>query len=92
MRPDAAIRHDISQAGPFTSKVRGDAMPKSRRYPVTELPGTRQRSCREAQQTFLRALDDAVRTHGAGDLAKLMYAWMLQPAAGYSPGASWGPS
>ena len=44
-------------------------MPKSRRYPITELPGTLQRSCREAQQTFLRALDDAVRTHGAGDQA-----------------------
>ena len=29
-------------------------MPKSRRYPITELPGTLQRSCREAQETFLR--------------------------------------
>jgi hypothetical protein len=44
-------------------------MPKSRRYPITELPGTLQRSCREAQETFLRALDDAVRTHGEGDQA-----------------------
>jgi hypothetical protein len=44
-------------------------MPKSSRYPITELPGTLQRSCREAQETFLRALDDAVRTHGAGDHA-----------------------
>ncbi|HEX7266044.1 MAG TPA: ChaB family protein [Streptosporangiaceae bacterium] len=44
-------------------------MPKSRRYPITELPGTLQRSCREAQETFLSALDDAVRTHGAGDQA-----------------------
>ena len=44
-------------------------MPRSRRYPMTELPGTLQRSCREAQQTFRRALDDAVRTHGAGDQA-----------------------
>ena len=44
-------------------------MPKSRRYPITELPGTLQRSCREAQETFRRALDDAVRTHGAGDQA-----------------------
>ena len=44
-------------------------MPKSSRYPITELPGTLQRSCREAQETFLRALDDAVRTHGAGDQA-----------------------
>ena len=44
-------------------------MPRSRRYSMTELPGTLQRSCREAQQTFLAALDDAVRTHGAGDQA-----------------------
>jgi cation transport regulator ChaB len=44
-------------------------MPKSRRYRMTELPGTLQRSCREAQETFRRALDDAVRTHGAGDQA-----------------------
>jgi ChaB protein len=44
-------------------------MPKSRRYPITELPGTLQRSCREAQEAFLRALDEAVRTHGAGDQA-----------------------
>ena len=44
-------------------------MPKSSRYSITELPGTLQRSCREAQEMFLRALDDAVRTHGAGDQA-----------------------
>jgi ChaB len=44
-------------------------MPKSRRYPLTELPGTLQRSSREAQETFRRALDDAVRTHGTGDQA-----------------------
>jgi hypothetical protein len=49
-------------------------MPKSSRYlvsryPATELPGTLQRSSREAQETFLRALDDAVRTHGEGDQA-----------------------
>jgi hypothetical protein len=37
---------------------------------MTELPGTLQRSCREAQQTFLAALDDAVRTQGAGDQAQ----------------------
>ena len=45
-------------------------MPKSSRYSITELPGTLQRSCREAQETFLPALDDAVRTHGAGDQAR----------------------
>ena len=44
-------------------------MPNSRRYPITELPGTLQRSGREAQEAFLRALDEAVRTHGAGDQA-----------------------
>jgi len=44
-------------------------MPRSRRYSMTELPGTLQRSCPEAQETFRRALDDAVRTHGAGDQA-----------------------
>lgn len=44
-------------------------MPTSSRYPITELPGTLQRSCREAQETFLSALDEAVRTHGAGDQA-----------------------
>jgi ChaB len=44
-------------------------MPRSWRYSMTELPGTLQRSCREAQETFRRALDDAVRAHGAGDQA-----------------------
>ena len=44
-------------------------MPQSRRYTITELPGTLQRSCREAQETFLSALDDAVQIHGAGDQA-----------------------
>ena len=44
-------------------------MPRSRRYPMTELPETLQRSSREAQETFRRALDDALRTHGAGDQA-----------------------
>jgi ChaB len=44
-------------------------MPRSWRYSMTELPGTLQRSCREAQETFLSALADAVRIHGAGDQA-----------------------
>jgi hypothetical protein len=44
-------------------------MPRSSRCSMTELPGTLQRSCREAQETFRRALDDAVRTHGPGDQA-----------------------
>jgi cation transport regulator ChaB len=55
-------------------------MPKSSRYvvsryPVTELPGTLQRSCLEAQEAFRRALDDAIRTHGEGDQAhRIAYA------------------
>ena len=53
-------------------------MPKSRRYPITELPGTLQRSCREARETFLRALDDAVRIHGAGDQAYRIAYMMLK--------------
>jgi hypothetical protein len=44
-------------------------MPKSSRYPTTELPATLQRSCREARETFLNALEDAVRTHGQGNQA-----------------------
>ena len=44
-------------------------MPKSSRYCITGLPGTLQRSCREAQETFLSALDGAIRAHGAGDQA-----------------------
>jgi cation transport regulator ChaB len=60
-------RPGSSQAGPFSSE--GGEMPKSRRYPITELPGTLQRSCREAQETFLSALADAIRAHGAGDQA-----------------------
>ena len=44
-------------------------MPRSWRYSMTELPGTLQRSCREAQDAFRRALDEAVRAHGAGDQA-----------------------
>jgi len=44
-------------------------MPRSRRYSMTELPGTLQRSCREAQETFLSAIDGAIRIHGAGDQA-----------------------
>lgn len=44
-------------------------MPKSSRYSMTGLPGTLQRSCREAQETFRRELDDAIRTQGTGDQA-----------------------
>jgi hypothetical protein len=44
-------------------------MPESSRYTVTGLPGTLQRSCQEAQEAFLAALDNAVRGHGQGDQA-----------------------
>ncbi|HEY3653198.1 MAG TPA: ChaB family protein [Streptosporangiaceae bacterium] len=46
---------------------------------MTELPGTLQRSCQEAQEAFLRALDEAVRAHGAGDQAhRVAYATLKQ--------------
>ncbi len=45
-------------------------MPESSRYPMTGLPGTLKRSSREAQETFLHALDDAVRAHGLGEQAQ----------------------
>ncbi len=47
-------------------------MPKTSRYrpaPAGELPGTLQRSPREAQETFIRALARAVHEHGPGDQA-----------------------
>ena len=47
-------------------------MPRSRRYRPSaagELPGTLQRSCREAQALFLRAREEAVRAYGEGDEA-----------------------
>lgn len=45
-------------------------MPQSRRYYRNEgLPATLRRSCREAQEAFSRALDQAVRDHGEGDQA-----------------------
>jgi hypothetical protein len=54
-------------------------MPKSRRYTPTDLPGTLQRSCREAQETFLRALDNAVQAHGQGDQAnRIAYSVLKQ--------------
>jgi hypothetical protein len=55
-----------SQAGPFASKA------EERRCPNpadTRSPNYLEHSCREARDTFLKALDDAVRTHGKGDQA-----------------------
>ena len=45
-------------------------MPRSRRYRRADgLPGTLRRSCREAQDAFSRAYDQAVQAHGEGDRA-----------------------
>ena len=46
------------------------AMPEYNRYePASELPGTLRRSCREAQETFIRARDRAVEIYVEGDQA-----------------------
>jgi hypothetical protein len=50
----------------------GDTMPKIRRRGLGrggELPGTLKRSSKEAQETFTKARDSAVRTYGEGDQA-----------------------
>jgi hypothetical protein len=50
----------------------GDTMPKFRRRGLAqggELPGTLKRSSKEAQETFTKARDSAVRTYGEGDQA-----------------------
>jgi ChaB len=45
-------------------------VPSSKRYGHTgELLGTLRRSCREAQEVFIRARDEAVRIYGEGDEA-----------------------
>jgi hypothetical protein len=46
-------------------------MPNSSRYGRRngQLPGTLQRSCREAQELYLEAHDSAVRAYGEGDQA-----------------------
>ncbi len=47
-------------------------MPKIRRRGLAqggELPGTLKRSSKEAQETFTKARDSAVRTYGEGDQA-----------------------
>lgn len=45
-------------------------MLRSRRYgPGDGLPGTLRRSCREAQEAFTRAYDEAAQTCGEGDQA-----------------------
>lgn len=45
---------------------------RSSRYsslPAGELPGTLQRSCAEAQATFLKAHQEAIQAYGEGDEA-----------------------
>ena len=45
-------------------------MPKSHRYGWSgELPGTLQRSCREAQESFTKAYHAAAQIYGEGDRA-----------------------
>ncbi len=45
-------------------------MPRSKRYGRTGgLPATIERSCGEAQQIYIKAYQDAVRTYGEGDQA-----------------------
>jgi hypothetical protein len=45
-------------------------MPKSHRYGWSgELPGTLQRSCREAQESFTKAYHGAAQIYGEGDRA-----------------------
>lgn len=47
-------------------------MPKTSRYslqPAGELPGTLQRSPKEAQEMFIKALASAVQAYGQGDQA-----------------------
>lgn len=46
-------------------------MPQSRRYHRDGLPATLRRSCREAQEAFTKAHDDAVRTYSDGEQAGL---------------------
>lgn len=57
-------------------------MPRSSRYrpsAASELPGTLQRSCGEAQALFLRAREEAIRTYGEGDEAyRAAYATLKQ--------------
>jgi ChaB len=45
-------------------------MPRSRRYHLPgDLPATLRRSCREAQEAFTRAYEEAVQAYGEGDQA-----------------------
>ncbi len=56
-------------------------MPRSSRYLLSDggLPGTLQRSCREAQALFLRAREEAIRAYGEGDEAyRVAYAALKQ--------------
>jgi cation transport regulator ChaB len=50
-------------------------MPRSSRYHLSatnELPATLQHSCKEAQEAFRKAREDAVEAYGEGDQAHLV--------------------
>jgi hypothetical protein len=50
-------------------------MPRSSRYHLSTtdaLPATLRHSCKEAQEAFLKAREDAVRAYGEGDQAHLV--------------------
>ena len=58
--------------GHSRQRVDGDAAPETSRRglaPAGALPGTLERSSKEAQQSFTRALASAVQVHGEGDQA-----------------------
>jgi hypothetical protein len=49
-------------------------MPKSSRYHLSaadDLPATLQHSCKEAQEAFRKAREDAIQAYGEGDQAHL---------------------
>ena len=64
-RPDSS-----HTCAPFT-RSRGGVIPRSSRYgrPDGQLPGTLQRSSREAQELYLEAYGGAVQAYGVGDQA-----------------------
>ena len=67
-----ALAHAAAAAnGHSRQRDDGDAAPKTSGGLglAGELPGTLERSSREAQQTFTRALTSAVQVHGEGDQA-----------------------
>jgi hypothetical protein len=76
------VRSPVQPPPSFALEGTGGAMPRSSRYglPTTDdLPGTLQRSCREAQALFLEARREAIQAHGDGDDAnRAAYAALKQ--------------